>query len=345
MAKKGKYMYIDKESLKRFAYAISIPLSVSDTVKWPIRAGRAIKPVKKEFALEYAEQLKYGLERYGDKLWKMAFQNPTQIWRISHHLINGWQEAGISRIDIAKKISILLQGICILSNGNSFVPLGEHKLCLNDSLEVEKYVNDRNIMRLGGLLWAYCETIYFVAREVGCEYHGPYIVDKDNILLERNYNNLSPKGLWPQISLFQNIEKITIQTIHDKEFSVSFDVYNNLFISQGDFSDSFLKGRVLVDDRNITIEETKVLIENVAKELEMLCEYIDKMEESCLLWQYVRIFWYRKKGLADVLNVSWEPNEVLKTKFQNTNHIKKKKATERVSKEILIQKYDFSEDL
>lgn len=345
MVKKGKYMYINKERLKHFAYAIAIPLSASDAVKWPIRAGRAIKPVKKEFALEYAEQLKYGLERYGDKLWKMAFQNPTQIWRVSHHLINGWQEAGISRIDIAEKISLLLQGIDILSNGNPFVPLGEHKMYVSNSFENKKYENDINIMRLGGLLWAYCETIYFVAREVGCEYHGPYIVDKGNILLERNYNNLSPKGLWPQINLFHNIKKITIQTIHDKEFSVSFDVYNNLLINQGSFSDSFLEGCVLVDDRYITIDETKALIESVAKELEGLCEYIDKMEENYLLWQYVRIFWYRKKGLADVLDVSWEPNEILKTKFHNTNNIKKKKATERVSKEVLIQKYDYSEEL
>ena len=68
-------MYIDKESLKRFAYAISIPLSVSDTVKWPIRAGRAIKPVKKEFALEYAEQLKYGK-------WHFKIPRKSGVFRI-----------------------------------------------------------------------------------------------------------------------------------------------------------------------------------------------------------------------------------------------------------------------
>lgn len=338
-------MYIDKENLKRFAYAVSIPLSASDTVKWPIRAGRAIKPVKKEFALEYAEQLECGLERYGEKLWKRAFQNPTQIWRVSHHLINGWKEAGVSRKDIANKISVLLQGIDILSNGNPFVPLGEHRLYDFNSFKNEKYLNDRNIMKLGGLLWAYCETVYFVAREIGCEYHGPYIVDKDNLLIERNYNNLTPKTLWPQAKLFQSIEKITIQTIHNKDFSVYFDVYNNLFANQGNFSDSFLAGQVLIDDKPATIQEIKVLIDSVAKELEILCEYINKMEENSLLWQYVRIFWYRKKGLADVLDVTWEPNEVLKTKFQNTNHIKKKKATERVSRELLVREYDFSEDL
>lgn len=338
-------MYIDKENLERFAYAVSIPLSASDTVKWPIRAGRAIKPVKKEFALEYAEQLERGLERYGEKLWKMAFQNPSQIWRVSHHLINGWQEAGVPRKDIAKKISVLLQGINILSNGNPFVPLGEHRIYDFNLFKSEKYLNDRNIMKLGGVLWAYCETIYFVAREVGCEYHGPYIVDKDNLLLERNYTNLFPKDLWSQVKVFQSIEKITIQTIHNKGFSVSFDVYNNLFVNQGNFSDSFLAGSVLIDGKPATIEEIEVLIESVAKELEVLCECIDKMKENKLLWQYVRIFWYRKKGLADALDVPWEPNELLKTKLKNINHVKKKKATERASKELLVQKYDFSEDL
>ncbi len=338
-------MCIDKEKIKRFAYAIAVPLSTSDTVKWPIRAGRAIKPVRKDFALEYAGQLELGLERYGEKIWKMSFQNSSQIWRTSHHLINGWQEAGVSRKDIAKKVDMLLQGISILSNGNDFVIMGEHKLYNSVPYMGSDYLDNKDIMKLSGLLWAYCETIYFVAREIGCEYHGPYIIDNDNILIERNYMNLFPEDLWSQVCAFKNIKKITIRTIHSKDFWVSFDVYNNLFVNHGDFLSSFLTGQVFIDEKPATIWEIYELIWCTTKELERMCEHVNKMDESTLLWQYVRIFWYRKKGLAQALGMQWEPDDELKKKFKNIDNVKRKKTTERPSSEVLAQKYDFSEEL
>jgi len=338
-------MCYDKESLKRFSHAIALPLSSSDTVKWPIRAGRAIRPVKKEFALEYARQLEDGIGKYGEHIWKMVFDNPSQIWRISHHLINGWQEAGISRKEIAEKILMLLEGIKILSNENSFVAIGDHKINNTFIYKTDEYVSDKYILKLGGVLWAYCESIYFVAREIGCEYHGPYTVDDSRIMLERNYKNLFPIDLWPQLSLLSGVNDITIRTIHNNQFQVSFDVYNNLFINKGDFSSTFLEGQVLIDGEIATLDDIVSLTLNAANELKNICEYIEKFEESELLCQYVRVFYYRKKRLTELLDIAWEPEQELYLKFKNVKKVKSNKATERPDKETLIEKYDFSNDL
>lgn len=338
-------MCCDKEKLVRFSRAIAIPLSSSDTVKWPVRAGKAIKPIKKEFSLEYANQIEKGIENYGEQLWKKAFDNPSQIWRISHHLINGWREAEMPREDIANNILILINGIEELSNGNTFTTIGGHELYNDFSPKLDGYINDKNILKLGAILWSYCESLYFVAREVGCEYHGPYPINKDKIVLERNFKNLFPSDLWPEITLMKNITDITIRTIHDSHFSVSFDVYNNLFIDRGQFNASFCSGQVMINGRIASSNQIMEMIIEVANELEKMCTSIEEAEECILLWQYARIFYYRKKGLAQLLDIPWEPEQELKLRFKNTSKGKKRKETKRATIESLAQEFDYSEDL
>lgn len=336
-------MYSEKDKLRRFAQAIAIPLSVSDTVKWPIRAGRAIKPVRKEFALQYANEIEKGIEKYGNYLWKKAFQNPTQIWRVSHHLINGWQEAGISRNEIAKKICLLMKGISLLSNGNDFVPIGKHQLYKEIPIMNERLNENKNILRLGAVLWSYCETLYFVAREIGCEYHGPYTYD-GRVMLERNFKALFPLDLWGCLSLFENVSEITIYTFHNKTLEVSFDVYNNLLVDKGDLFGSFCGGKVLVNGKEADDNKIEKLICMAAKEMQKLCKLIQSLDTQSIIWQYVRIFWYRKQELAKAIGENWEPDTRYKLKYQNMDSMKKKELSDRSSVEDLTQKYDFSED-
>lgn len=334
-------MYCEKENLKRFAHAIAIPLSVSDTVKWPIRAGRALKPVREEFAMQYIQELEKSIEKLGDSVWKEVFQNPSQLWRISHHLINGWKENGMSEKQIAEKILLLMQGISVLSNENDFVPIGKHQLYKELPIIDQGLIESKNILKLGAALWSYCETLYFVAREIGCEYHGPYSYS-DRVMLERNYTNLFPIDLWNQLSVFNNVKEITIRTFHDKSLDVSFDVYNNLLTDKGELASSFMGGKVWINGQEVGEEKIEKLICMTANEIQSLCKLIGDMDKQSMIWQYVRIFWYRKRGLAQVAGRNWEPDEKYKLRYQNIGLVKKS-ASGRMSMEELSQKYDFSE--
>lgn len=342
MERKGKYMYSEKEKLKRFAQAIAIPLSISDTIKWPIRAGRALKPVRKEFAIQYAYELDQSIEKFGNSVWKEIFQNPSQLWRVSHHLINGWQESGMSEKQIAEKILLLLQGISVLSNENEFVPIGEHLLYKELPIIDQGLIESKSILKLGAVLWSYCETLYFVAREIGCEYHGPYVYS-DRVMLERNYINLFPIDLWGQLSVLDRVKEITIRTVHDKSLDASFDVYNNLIIEKGELTTSFIGGKVWINGQEVDENKIQELINMVSKEIQSLCKLIGNMDTRSIVWQYVRIFWYRKRGLAKVTGKNWEPDEKYKFRYQNDS-TSKKRVSERLSTDELSLKYDFSEN-
>lgn len=332
---------LNNNKLRDFAEAIAIPLSVSDTVKWPIRAGRAIKLVKSDFANDFALQMERAIELYGEYFWKQAFSNPSQIWRVSHHLINGWKDAGNERQYIANKIEQLLNGIDVLSEGNHYEAFGSHVTASKNIANIGNGTNNRNILRLGALLWAYSETLYFVAREICCDYQGPYSYEDNTIIIIRQYANLCPDELWTQLSALKDIDKIIIKTQH-ADLAVSFDVYNNLYVEHGDINSSFLNGEVIIDGQTASIVEINDLINNISKEMMILHSMIEAMEEEELIWQYIRIFWYRKKGIAKLLNESWEPSIELKEKIKGYHGIKKKNSTARPTRGELIAQYDYS---
>lgn len=332
---------MSNNELKRYAQAVSIPLSVSDAVKWPIRAGRAIKPVKTDFANSYAEQLDKALNKFGDSFWNKAFENPSQIWRVSHHLVNGWKDGNYDKAYIGSRIIQLLSGIKQLSNGISYEILGPHLTEPTANIFIENGLSSAHILKLSGLLWAYAETMYYVAREICCDYQGPYNITPDTSILVRQYSNLCPTDLWPQLSALNNIDSIIIKSKH-RNLDIVFDVYNNLYINQGNIMDSFVDGEVLINGCRASLEDIQSLIHNVTNEMILLHTTIESMSEEEIIWQYIRIFWYRKKGIAHLLGEDWEPPYELRSKLGKTRGSSKKKSTSRPSKEDVEKQYDYS---
>lgn len=331
---------MSKNELKKYAHAVSIPLSVSDNVKWPIRAGKAIKPVRIDFANSFAEQIDMAINKYGTRFWNKAFKNPSQLWRVSHHLINGWHDNGFNKEYIGNRIEQLLEGIGQLSNGGTFEDIGPHLTTNYQNVYFDKGITSTLILKLSGLLWAYAETMYFAAREICCDYQGPYNGPSDISIIVRNYSNLCPSDLWPQLRALQNIDSITIKSKH-KDFQISFDVYNNIYIQQGNFVDSYIEGEIIINDHIASLSEIQTVIQMVTNEMILLHTKIESMSEEEIIWQYIRIFWYRKKGLSQLLGEPWEPPREL---YYRLNKVKSTsiKSTYRPSREDVERQYDYS---
>jgi hypothetical protein len=359
MEKVVNFMYLNdkKQQLKDFASALSIPVGLTDSAKWPVRSGSVIFPVRNILVKEFIKQIEESDIIGNPANWCSAFESPTQLWRMSHHLINGLIDDNIPEKIIAEKILLLIEGISEMSNGHYFYQLGNHKILTDTEvkqLEKIKTITDDNVklkklLQLSGLLWAYSETNYFVAHELSCEYHGMYQINSDCFAVVRDFRNLKPSDLWSNRDYKDLPNHIRIVTFHNNDLKIKFDVYNNLYDEYGTLIKSLIGGYVTVDNKEINLSETTDYISLIANKISIFTDSVNALQHSEIAHKYMEIFWYRKKSLANYIGVNWSPNtelyDVLDQGLQK-GQVKKphqqKTTTARTAVEQLAIDFDFS---
>ena len=311
-----KLMYsVDKKKqLKDFAEAVAIPVGLTDGAKWPVRAGTVIFPVRNILVKEFMEQIESSGIVGNPERWRKAFDGPTQLWRTSHHLLNGLVDDGFGKDVIAEKVLVLLEGIAALNNGHYFERLGNHIIL--DESEVEKITNvamvegnkeARKFLHLAGLLWAYSETNYFVAHELTCEYHGPYKLKNGNYAVIREFMNLKPVDLWENRDYNGLPSTIKVITIHKNTLDIKFDAYNNLYDENGTMPLSLIKGIAYADDVFLPLIEIESLINLLSEKVRIFSDEVNSMDSLSVARKYMEIFWYRKKSLTSYMGIDWRP--------------------------------------
>jgi len=348
------YSVDKKQQLKDFAAAMAVPVGLTDGAKWPVRAGTVIFPVRNILVREFLKQIKdAGIIGNAEK-WRAAFDGPTQLWRMSHHLINGLLDDNVDKREIAETILIFLEGVAALTYNHYFERIGKHIIFTPEMLK-EAMRNDllidkkqaRKALMLSGLIWSYSETNYFVAHELTCEYHGPYLLENGKYAVIREFINLKPNELWEKRDFNGMPEKIRIITVHDESLSIGFDSYNNLFDEKGSMMPSAIGSTVLMDGRVMSLSDVEDLINLFSSKVRLFSDEVDAMSKSDIAHKYMEIFWYRKKSLADYMGVSWKPTEELHNILDEglARGPEKKpgqSAGGRTTPEELTEQYDFS---
>lgn len=358
MERQARLMYsVDKQKqLKDFAEAVAVPVGLTDSAKWPVRAGTVIFPVRNILVREFLEQVEAsGILGYPDK-WRAAFDGPTQLWRTSHHLLNGLMDDGFDKSVIASKILVLIEGIAALNNGHYFERLGKHIML--DDADVQQAVSvdmiegktqARKALMLAGLLWSYSETNFFVAHELTCEYHGPYVLADGTYAVIREFKNLKPTELWENRDYNGLPEYIRVITIHNNTLEIGFDAYNNLYDEKGTMAASLLRGCALADGHALSEEEISDLIAVISEKVESFAAEVNAMDSLSVARKYMEVFWYRKKSLTDYMGISWKPAKELYTVLEEGLKVGPKKPPKktpsgRTPVEELAELYDCSAD-
>lgn len=304
----------DIQNLVDFSKAIAVPLYNTDAIKWPIRSGHIISLVGDLYANEYIRQLHELVEKYDPSLWKKAVPNSLSIWRMAHHILNGLEKAQIEKKIIARECLLMIKVIETITNQDKI--FSESHIILNQSIinnlcscvgritEVDKI---REMLSLATLLWAYAESLYFQGREVCCEYHGPYLGNDGSQVIVRDYKNLAPSDLWPGQDFDTYLKSIKIVTFHNEDLSFLIDAYNNVDIPHGNFNNSCVGGLIFINGYIADATIVSKLIEDFSRKLIVQLKYVNSMSNESLYLQYLTIFWYRKKKLADFLSVDWMP--------------------------------------
>jgi len=351
------YLIDKKKLLKDFAAAIAIPVGLTDSQKWPVRAGTVIFPVRNHLVREFITQIETsGIIGHPEK-WRKAFDGPTQLWRMSHHLISGLLDDNLDKSQIAEKILLLLEGIAALNNDHYFNNIGAH-IILDDSsianvvkMPMLGFNDASKLLRLSGALWSYSEANYFVAHELTCEYHGAYTLDDGKFAIIRDFKNLRPIELWPDRDFNYLPDYLRVVTIHDNTLDIGYDVYNNLFDDNGTMAASLIDGYAITENKILSLDDVVGLISCVLKKVGVFTREVESMTHNAIAHKYMEVFWYRKKSLADYMGIDWKPSVELYKVLDDgllagpKKTAQKKGDTGKTVVEQLAEDYDFSDYL
>ncbi|MCL2135605.1 MAG: hypothetical protein FWH37_08725 [Candidatus Bathyarchaeota archaeon] len=351
------YLADNKKQLKDFAKAVAVPVGLTDNTKWPVRSGSVIFPVRNIFVRDFVNHVEASGIIGKPQEWKKAFDGPTQLWRMSHHLVNGLLDVNTDKRTIAKRILMLLEGISALCNDNYFETVGTHRIMTEEDVhallsvtQITEKKHVRKFLHLSGLLWAYSETNFFVAHELTCEYHGAYPLPSGGYAVVRDFKNLKPSQLWENRNFNGLPAYIRVVTFHDNTLDIKFDVYNNLFDDEGTMTQSLIGGYAFADKQLLSEKDIMELTGLLADKITRFTEEVNNTSRGAIARKYMEIFWYRKKSLTDYMGIGWKPDANLYTVLENGLATgPPKKATEpksTVMKNLVEQlaiDFDFSE--
>lgn len=340
----------NKAVLREFSKAIAFPLYKTDAIKWPIRSSHVISVVNDIYATEYLSQLRELVSFYDPKLWCEAVPSSLSIWRMVHHIIDGLEKSKKTKEEIAQDCLLMIKVIENVTNYKVTSAL-EHRPSqpqevLNLSINYSRISGIgalQQLISLATLMWAYSESVYFQGREICCEYHGPYSVNDEKIVI-RDYVNLDPRELWPCLDWTTKIHSIRVVTFHKKNLQFSIDAFNNVDIHGEGLVGSCSGGLLFVNGRLADSGVIPGIINEFSKKMSEQLQYIDNILPDELYCKYAQIFWYRKKALADFLGYDWKPPQKVYELISNAKICASPHSNYRTSRgiEFLEQKYDYS---
>lgn len=311
----------ETEWLGKFRDSIVIPLSQTDPEKWPIRSGRVTSLVSDQLAAEFFGDVRK-LMGEGWAISEIAelFGNPSRIWRMSHHLLQGLRAERVDEQQIRESMLLLLGMVAALKIGGPFTISGANLLC--DRAEVQRIaglVSDagripvsksRLVHSFAASLWSYSEAIYFVAHEMGVEFHGPYETSEGEVLVVRDFFRPAPKVLWPEIENFLSFDRIRIAVTY-VDLDGWLDVYNNFYFRQeGPALPSRASGAVVwCDDRKLSESDMREVRARAGAVISDVVGLVESWPLVEVARRYAMLFWWRKRELAEAAQHQWQPSE------------------------------------
>ena len=311
----------DEEYLLKYKESLKSAWGYNDYNDWPIKFNSIMHLFLPNFTDEFLKDLQE-IKRIGvnDNIITESFGNPARIYRIINPIIYGMKkmQTPLNRqrevvINLLKMVENMKVGSIYNEDGNNIILSNNEANSIINELRLEEADKQRSQMlhRFLGLLWTYTEAIFFRAHDVTKEIHGFYSVyNSDLKLLIRDYMNLRPKDLWPDISL-PNLKRVTVYTIYKNRLDVSIDAYNHLFFNRGDYVDDLVKFAIICDGKEVLFSELQDLFPELLNTVQCIKDWAASAKKSELIGKYAEIYWYRKKALCDILGKNYRvPREV-----------------------------------
>ncbi len=184
----------------------------------------------------------------------------------------------------------------------------EVKEILENTKKTKTNSEQQIISRLIGTLLMYNHVLYNdYSTDYGYWVDGPYRVD-DKIILIRNYPDLAPHYLWPELKnqFWQNKQIITVY----KNIPIKMQYMSSHLIAKNNYQDSMLAYQIFSNGKIISdIARINSMIRDFAKITTDLHEKLNKKNITEIKKLFLRQQGYELKWLFDLTALNWEPGD------------------------------------
>lgn len=161
-----------------------------------------------------------------------------------------------------------------------------------------------------------CYTLFYDLYKSGGFYiHGPYkakIFGEDAILIVREYHNINPKELWPDLGM--PYKKMRILGIYN-----GLDIrlnYLNHPVSTTHVGDKLIAYKIYLDDKEINANQIDNLIELFHKFSAMQLKKINAFSDADKIRKGAEISFYLFKRLREYMGDKWQPPAEVEKEIQ-----------------------------
>lgn len=313
--------------LEKYKESLKSAWGYNDYNDWPIKFNSIMHLFLEEFYESFEQEIKIcDDQQINDKTIAASFGNPARIYRMINGIIYGMKrkhiDLNVQRNIVCKLLDItscLKYGSIFNENGKNIIySPTELNSCLSRiSLHKADTEEAQIIQKVCGILWAYTEAIFFRAHDITKEFHGLY-TDKDfkGNLLVREYLNLAPTELWPDVKLLP-YQKIKIYCLYNSELCLSIDAYNHLFLQEGNYIEDLYGYYITGDGEELTLEQLFLLSKGMFKTISDIQSWVYKNTWVEHTKKYADIYWYRKKPLSDLCCCSNKVPDAVYKKIEN----------------------------
>ena len=169
-----------------------------------------------------------------------------------------------------------------------------------EDLETKKEIA-KLILTLESLIWTLYYDLFPCA---GSERHGPYSIEKENVILIRDYFNLNPNEIWPINNKYPSI-KIFLKYPKDTNIKINF---NNQIKSSKSLRDELISFSIYVDEKKVTsLPEIRSLFQYLSGLVEKQAKVVNMLPPLEIIKKGTEIYYYRYKDLYKEYREDWRP--------------------------------------
>lgn len=212
----------------------------------------------------------------------------------------------------------LLTYLSILRKGNTFCDGGSNTIWseerVNESIKNLKFSKPDHIERqtvnaLSAALWSYTELIYFMYHPTGHEFHGPYKVGDDKLLV-KNFYDLKPAEIWSFTEKL-NFGRVDIFELYEGDTDIQIDVFGRGIITPHSCKHKLKEVAVLIDGKLVDPSDIKDNLDNLSEVIAAGSKVIESSDEQALIKKFCELLFYRLRPIFELDGRDWYiPKEV-----------------------------------
>lgn len=263
---------------------------------------------------------------YDDQKIAQLFKNPSRIAQIVW-LFTASEIVPLKReekIDLGFKIVELISTYRV----DPFCKKGKNilwsKKRVEENLKMANMIRgDKGkglLSRLNGTAWLLCELLFFDFHGAGHEFHGPYELDSERILIVREYYDLRPSH-WNFASGLP-FSKVVILEVYNK-CEIEFDLFNRARWTEP-ISEYLQEFSVSIDGKSVKeLKKLNFVVNKLERTLKFGASKVAKMNKKELVKKFAESYFFIIKPLLEELGEVWIPPKSL---YQDIDKEKKKGA-------------------